>query len=63
LPFAKQDMEQIFNFEEQVKFVAWESRQRMKNLQGFKEPFNGFYEGLDLWPDGAPEEYYKSLQS
>jgi len=62
-PLTKQVMEQIFNFEEQAKYAAWESRQRMKRLDGFKEPFTGFFEGRDLWPEGVPEAYTQSLQS
>ena len=56
-------MEQIFNFVEQSKYVSWKTRQGLKNLSGFQEPFSGFFEGKDLWPEGAPEEYYQSLES
>ena len=63
LPLDQADVEQIFNFEEQTKYTSWRSRQSLKNLNGFKEPFIGFFEGRDLWPDGAPEEYYQSLCS
>ena len=62
-PLTKQVMEQIFNFEEQARYATWESRQRMKRLDGFKEPFTGFFEGQDIWPGGASEAYYQSLQS
>ena len=54
-------MEQIFNFEEQAKYAVWELLQRMKRLDGFREPFPGFFEGRDLWADGAPQEYYLPL--
>ena len=56
-------MEQIFNFQEQTKYVAWESRQRMKRLEGLKEPFVGFFEGRDLWPDGVPKKYFDVTES
>ena len=56
-------VEQIFNFVEQSKYVSWKTRQGLKNLSGFQEPFSGFFEGKDLWPEGAPEEYYQSLES
>ena len=56
-------MEHIFNFQEQTKYVAWESRKRMKQLDGFKEPFKGFFEGRDLWPGGVPQKYFKVFKS
>ena len=57
---TKQFMEQIFNFEEQARYAIWGSRQRMKRLDGFKEPFAGFFEGRDICPGGVSKKYFGS---
>jgi len=53
----------MFNFQEQTKYTSWKSRQGLKNLDVFKEPFTGFFEGRDLWPGGVPKKYQQSLQA
>jgi len=57
------NVEQIFNFEEQTKYTSWRSRQSLKALNGFKEPFSGFFEGRDLWPESVPKKYFDVMDS
>ena len=50
-------------FKEAQKRSTWLARQEMKEVDGFKEPFDGWCAGIDLWPEGAPAAYYKSQKT
>lgn len=50
-------------FKEQQKVKSWLQRQELQEVPNFKEPFDGFFAGTDLWPDGAPAKYYQSLEN
>ena len=60
---SEKDLIEINQFKELQKVASWKSRQELKDLDGFNEPFPGYFAGIDLWPEGAPAKYYKSLEN
>lgn len=39
--------------QEAKKRGKWLARQQLKEVENFVEPFEGYFAGIDLWPDGA----------
>ena len=50
-------------FKESQKTARWEARQEFHQIDGFVEPFPGYFAGIDLWPDRAPATHYDSIRT
>jgi hypothetical protein len=55
-------MDRYREYKDRKKVASWKARQQLKEIDNFKEPFPGFFAGVDLFEDGAPARHYRSIE-